>query len=140
MVLGLKLKIEEAVSKGLKRVLVSLDLKNAHKTFNRREAQEALGALAAIDPSLRPLVLAHHAVSSQFNPIYVRPASSGNGLQYLCESCAGGGQGNALTKIIFLTAINGALKSTERDHCVEVRAQQDDIRIFGDPAEIFGPG
>ena len=27
-----------------------------------------------------------------------------------------------------------------RDHCVEVRAQQDDISIFGDPPEIFGPG
>ena len=36
--------------------------------------------------------------------------------------------------------INDALKSTERDHDVEVRAQQDDISIFGDPAEIFGPG
>ena len=36
--------------------------------------------------------------------------------------------------------INDALKSTERDHDVEVRAQQDDISIFGAPAEIFGPG
>ena len=36
--------------------------------------------------------------------------------------------------------INDALKSTERDHDVEVRAQQDDISVFGDPAEIFGPG
>ena len=80
MVLGLKLKIEEAISKGLKSVLVSLDLKNAHNAFNRREAQEALETLAAIDPSLRPLVRAHHAISSQFNPIYCRSASSGNGL------------------------------------------------------------
>ena len=88
--LGLKLKIEEAVSKGLKRVLVSLDLKNPHNTFNCREAQESLGTLAAIDPSLRPLVLAHHAISSQFNPIYVRPASSGHGFRFLCESFAGG--------------------------------------------------
>ena len=64
MVLGLKLKIEEAISKGLKRVLVGLDLKNAHNTFNRREAQEALETLAAIDPSLRPRVLAHHAICS----------------------------------------------------------------------------
>ena len=103
-------------------------------------AQEALGTLAATDPSLHPLVLAHHAISSQFNPIYVRSASLGNGLRHLCESCAGGGQGNALTNIIFPTVINDALKSTERDHRAEVRAQQDDISIFGDPAEIFGPG
>ena len=40
----------------------------------------------------------------------------------------------------FPTAINDALKSTERDHCVEEQAQHDDISIFGDPAEIFGPG
>ena len=122
MVLGLKLKIKEAVSKGLKRVLESLDLKNAHNSFNRREAQEALEALAAADPSLRSLVLAHHATSSQFNPIYVRSAFTGNGLRYLCESGVGGGQGNALTNIIFPTVINGALKSTERDHDTEVRA------------------
>ena len=37
LVLGLKLKIEEAISKGLRRVLVSLDLKNAttHSTAGR---------------------------------------------------------------------------------------------------------
>ena len=64
----------------------------------------------------------------------------GNSWEYLCESCAGGGQGNALTNIIFPTVINEALKSTERDHCVEVRAQQDDINIFCGPTEIFGPG
>ena len=76
LVLGLKLKIEEAISKGLRRVLVSPDLKNAQNPFNRREAQEALESLAATDPSPRPLVLAHHAISSQFNPKYVRSASS----------------------------------------------------------------
>ena len=121
MVLGPKLRIEEAISKGLKRVLVSPGLKNAHNSFNRRKAQEALENLAATDPSLRPLVLAHHAISSQFNPIYKRPASSGNGQRYLCESCAGVGQGNAVTNRIFSTAINDALKSTDRDHCLEVR-------------------
>ena len=47
----------------IRRVLVSLDLKNVHNTFNRRKAQEALETLAATDPSL---VLAHHAISSQF--------------------------------------------------------------------------
>ena len=40
---------------------------------------------------------------------------------------------------IFPTAMNDALKS-ERGQCVEVRAQHDGISIFGDPAEIFGPG
>ena len=86
MVLGLKLKIEEVISKDLKRVIFSPDLINAHNAFNRREAQEALVALAATDPPLRPLVLAQHAISSQFNPIYVCSESSGNDLRYLCES------------------------------------------------------
>ena len=75
MVLGLKLKIEEAISKDLKRALFSLDFKNAHNASTRREAQEALETLAATDPSLRLLVLANHAISSQFNPIYLRSAS-----------------------------------------------------------------
>ena len=44
------------------------------------------------------------------------------------------------SRVIFPAAINDALKSTERDHNVEVWAQQDDKNIFGDPAEIFGPG
>lgn len=140
LIFGLKLKIEEAVSKGLPRVLVSLDLKNAHNSFNRRKAQEALEALAATDPSLRSLATAHHAISSQFNPIYVRSPGAANGLRFLCESRVGGGQGNALTNIIFPTVINDALKSTETDHGVEARAQQDDISLFGDPKDIFGPG
>ena len=114
--------------KGLKRVLVSLHLNNTHNAFNRREAQEALETHAATDQPLRPLVLAHHATSRQFNPIYVRSSSSGNGLRYICDSCAGGGQCSALTSIIFPTAINGALKSTERGYSVEVRAQQGEIQ------------
>ena len=69
MVLDPKLKIEEAIPRGLRRVRVGLDLKNAHNIFNRREAQKALEALATTGPSHRPLVLAHHAISSQFNPI-----------------------------------------------------------------------
>ena len=104
--------------KASKRVLASLDLQNAHNSFNRWGAQGALETLAATDPSLRPLVLATHAISTQFNPNYVRPESSGNGQRYLCESRAGGGQGNALTDIISPTAISGSLKSTERDHDV----------------------
>ena len=53
MVLGLKLKIEEATSKGLKHVLVSLDLKNSNNAFNRREAHEALETPAR-DRSIAP--------------------------------------------------------------------------------------
>ena len=41
---------------------------------------------------------------------------------------------------IFPTVINDAPKSTERNNGVEVRAQQGDKSIFGDPAGVFGPG
>ena len=93
-------------------------MENAQNSLNRRGAQGAFENLATTGPSPRPLDLSHNAISSQFNPIYVRLASSGNGLRYLYESYAGGGQGNALTNIILPTAINGALESTERDHNV----------------------
>ena len=140
LVLGLKLKIEEAMKLGHCKVLVSLDLKNAHNAFNRRKAQEALETAAAADPRLRPLVFAHHAISSQYNPIYVRSSRTNGGLRFLCESRAGGGQGNALTNIIFPMVIDSALKTTEAEFGIEVRAQQDDISLFGDPDKIFGAG
>ena len=82
-------------------------------------------------------MLAHHSISSQNNPIYVRSSQTEAGLKYLCESSAGGGQGNPLTNIIFPVVIDKALKAAESNN-VEPRAQQDDIHLWGDPDEIFG--
>ena len=48
--------VEEAVTNRWERVLVLTDQINAHNTYKRSVAQRELEALAAIDPSLRPLV------------------------------------------------------------------------------------
>ena len=67
----------------------------------------------------------------------MRSSQTETGLKYLCESSAGGGQGNPLTSIIFPVVIDKALKAAESNG-VEPRAQQDDIHLWGDPDEIFG--
>ena len=82
-------------------------------------------------------MLAHHSISSQNNPIYVRSSQTETGLKYLCESSAEGGHGNPLKSIIFPVVIDKALKAAESNG-VEPRAQQDDIHLRGDPDEIFG--
>ena len=82
-------------------------------------------------------MLAHHPISSQKNPIYVRSSQTETGLKYLCETSAGGGQGNALTSITFPVVIDKALKAAEPNG-VESRVQQDDIHLWGGPGEISG--
>ena len=54
----------------------------------------------------------------------------------ICESSAGGGQGNPLTSISFPVVIDKALKTAEPSD-VEPRAQQGDIHLWGDLDEIF---
>ena len=110
-------------------------------SYKRRKALQALRELVAKDPSFRPLLRAFEATSSQPNPIFVRSSTTSNGLKFLCDSSAGGAQGNPLTNIIFPVVINDTLKSTEAEHPgVETRAQQDDINLWGDPDMIFGTG
>ena len=80
-------------------------------------------------------MLAHHrTISSQKKPIYVRSSQTKTGLKYFCESSAGGGKGNPLTRITFPVVIDKALKTAEPNG-VEPRAQQDDIHLWGDPDE-----
>ena len=98
-VIEAKPKFEEARAKRHYNALVLLDLKNAHNAYERATAQRALGALAATDPSPRPLLLARHSTSSQNYPTYARSSQTKTGPKYLCESSAGGGQGNTLTSM-----------------------------------------
>ena len=74
-------KSEEAREKGLRKALVLLDLKNAHSAYKRAAAERALETTAATGPSLRSLVLAHHSLSSQNNPVYVRSSQTETGLK-----------------------------------------------------------
>lgn len=137
--LGLKLKYEEAVRLGLNRVICKIDLKNAHNSFSRKKVNEKMVLAVANDPTLAPLLLSLQATIGSPTPIYTRTALTSAGISYLCNSCQGGPQGNALTGLSFTMVINPSLKSVESNFPgVEVRAIQDDISLFGDPDIIFG--
>jgi hypothetical protein len=70
--------------------------------------------------------------------ILMKDYSKPSGFFELCNSCQGGGQGNALTNIAFPIAINRFLKSCEEEHPnVEVRAYQDNITLIGSLVDIF---
>jgi hypothetical protein len=70
----------------------------------------------------------------------VRDINAANGWSYLCESAAGGGQGNPLTGIAFVATIDAPLKGIEEKFNVKIRAIQNDMTMMGDPEQIFGPG
>ena len=131
---GARLKSEEARAKGLQKGLVFLDLTNGHNAYKRTAARRSPEALAATELSMRSLVLAHHSIFSQNNPIYVSSSQTETGIKYLCESSAGGGKSNPLANIVFPVVIEKALMAAEPNG-VEPRAQQDDTHLWRDPDE-----
>jgi hypothetical protein len=139
---GLKLWYEKNKSLGIRAVGVALDVANAHNTFDREASIEALNSIADADESLRSLPRAWHSLIFQKNGIFVRDINEAfaNGWSFLCDSSAGGGQGNPLTGLAFVATIDAALKGIESKFGVEIRAIQDDMTIMGDPDTIFGPG
>jgi len=74
----------------------------------------------------------------QKNPTYIRDPSETNGWRFLCDSEAGGGQGNALTGPSFVMVIDEAMKSTDEKFGIIIRAIQDDLTLLGDAKVIFG--
>jgi hypothetical protein len=136
--IGLKLKYDEAVRLQLPRVLVVSDIKNAHNSFDRVKCRDNIAAVVSQNPLIAPLLLGLQATLSQPNPIYTRTEKDCSGLSYLCDSCQGGGQGNALTGLAFVLTIDPVLKGVEALFDVEVKAIHDDIVLFGDPENIFG--
>ena len=71
----------------------------------------------------------------------MRSSENASGFTYLCDSESGGGQGNALTGIIYAANQDPALKATEAAFpVVEVKAIHDDIALVGPPAAIWGDG
>ena len=61
------------------------------------------------------------------------------GYTHICEGTAGGPQGSPITNGAFPMVINSALKGTEAEFEVDVKAIQDDCAVMGDPVEVFGP-
>ena len=61
------------------------------------------------------------------------------GFAHICNSERGGGQGNALTGLIFVLTIDSAFKDAEAQFPgVKVKAIHDDITMSGPPELIFG--
>ena len=108
---GVKLWIEEKLTKAERSVVLKLDLKNAHNSFSRPKTMAALKKAALSSEKHAMLARAWHAMTFQKNPIYIRDPSETNGWRFLCDSEAGGGQGNALTGPAFVMGIDEAMKS-----------------------------
>ena len=69
----------------------------------------------------------------------MRSSQSKSGFSHICNSERGGGQGNALTGLIFVLTIDRALKDTEAHFPgIKVKAIHDDITLIGPPEIIFG--
>ena len=141
-VIGSHLKLEAAVREKRPYVHVSADVENAHNEYDRCAAQQRLVELEEENPGVpayRDLARAHHSDCSQPSDVYVRDAGAGRGLKWLCEGRAGGPQGSALTSVAFPVLLDVILKAVERKHPgVEVKAIQDDVDLYGDPADILG--
>ena len=98
---GLKIKFELAARGGVEVVLVTIDVNNAHNSTPRALAQKNPIDQARADPRLIPLAVAGESTLRTHNPIYMRSSENTSGFTYLCDSESGGGQGNALTGIIY---------------------------------------
>jgi hypothetical protein len=93
-------------------------------------AQLAIEDFADRDPVFSALPQFHSAINGSNAPIYSR-LESGK-LQYLTDSCAGGGQGNPSTNSFFPMLIDSPLKSAmQRDPGIDIKALQDDITVCG---------
>jgi hypothetical protein len=114
-------------------VAVTLDISNAHNTFDREASIEALSSFADADGGPRSLPRAWHANTFQKNPIFVRDIDAASGWPFLCESAAGGGQGNPPTGIAFVATTDAPLKGIEAKFKVEIHAIQNDMAMMGDP-------
>lgn len=135
---GINLKLDEAARLNRPLSIVSLDVRNAHNEFNRKSMISELDQLILENPELKTLRCGLLSTIGIQPTIYMRDYKNPSGFLDLCNSCQGGGQGNALTNIAFPIAINRFLKSCESSHAnIEVRAYQDNITIIGALEDIF---
>ena len=134
--------MEEARKLGVPYVQVAMDVKNAHNAYDRRAAQQILEGLESEhpdEPAFRDLSRAHHSDCAHSSDVYVRDHQGHRGLKWLCEGRAGGPQGSALTCVTFPMLLDVVLKGVEAKFPdVEAKAIQDDIDLYGNPADILG--
>ena len=137
--MGLKIEYANAVAMNVVEVFAQEDVQNAHNEYDRVKAQEEIIAAAYKNPKLIKLAIAHESISKGHNPIYMRSSQSKSGFSHICNSERGGGQGNALSGLIFVLTIDRALKDIEAHFPgVKVKAIHDDITLIGPPEMIFG--
>jgi hypothetical protein len=139
---GLKLLLEEAKRNGSPVTLHKDDRVNAHNEFHRDSTVREIRLASENNPSLSLHNFARLADSVlRLRPqIYTRSNKRGVGIIPLCRSERGGEQGNATTNLLYPACMNAALKETEANFDVLIRAVQDDTTIFGRAEEIYGDG
>ena len=136
--IGFKMRFEDAVRNGIEKGLVKIDVKNAHNSFPKDDAQRRTIEAAQTDPRLIPLAVAGASILRLPTPIYMRDYTSPTKFDLLCEGLKGGGQGNALTGQFYVINQDPALKAVQAKFPnVDIKAIQDDITIFGDPDDLF---
>jgi hypothetical protein len=109
-VIGSQLHINQEKQGDKNHVEISLDVKNAHNAHDRAKANLTVQEAAQTNPNLKLLAIGLDALTIVKPDIFMRSNKHEGGFQRLCRSEAGGGQGNALTGVIFALLINGPLK------------------------------
>ena len=133
-----KLEISEATRNGKLIASATIDIANAHNEFARDFAIDEMNAQAKADPRLGPLPVAFDAITHAAPGVFMRSNTDPSGFTKLCDSKAGGGQGNALTNLAFPSTIDGSLKRTSAKFPdVRVKAIQDDVNVCGDPPQVW---
>ena len=119
-------------------MIIELDISNAHNDFPRDIAMRKLIAAAIADPLLIPLAVAASSILME-NPIFLRSAEQPSRFDHICNSQKVGGQGNALTSLIYVMHENDTLKQVQAQYPgATLKAIHGDIAIFGPSVTIFG--
>ena len=112
-------------------------MRNAHSSFSRAAAQEALDRMATGNSSLSALAQGVWADTSFPIDVFMRGHTFE--FEHLKDFDVGGPQGSPMSNFAFPAAIDHALKSTvSRYPRVHISAIQDDIDMCGPPETVFG--
>jgi hypothetical protein len=139
LITGIQLTLEQAKRERTPITVSKDDRVNAHNSFRRDMAIQAIRNAAQFDPSLKPLSYLTNCVLSLTSPIYYRSTIEPTGLAHLCNCSEGGEQGSALTNIIYPLCFSPSVKQCEQQFPgVIVKTYQDDTTLIGNACEIYG--
>ena len=98
--LGPKLEMSKSEQTSKHFASAIVDLVNAHNAFKRANAISELEAAAIEDPALTPLLVSFDSITYAAPAVFMRSNTDPSGFIKLCDSKAGGGQGNPLTNVV----------------------------------------